>query len=139
MAAYFSVTVANELIDQVLNDGTAYSPPSSFYVGLFTADTGLRTSAFATYAEPSGMNYSRVEIKGATGRDFTAASGGTSSNDSIIQFSSATGTWGTITHVAFLTAATSGNVIIYGTLVTPRLINNGDLFKFEIGDIDVSL
>jgi len=107
------------------------------YVALFTADTGLE--ADNPTAEVSGGSYAR-EAAG-----LSAASGGASSNASDITFTTATADWGTVTHVALVDHETNGNwgtdvhVLMWSALDAPKTVANGDTFKINAGDLDVTV
>lgn len=136
----------NKLIDLILR-GQAFSAPSSVYVGLFTAapsDSGGGT-------EVSGGAYARVEVAGALaswagtqGAGTTTASSGTTgatSNNADITFPAPVGAnWGVVTHFGVFDAATSGNLLFFGALTTPKTINDGDAApSFPAGDLDFSM
>lgn len=102
--------------------------PSAWYLGLFTAapsDTGGGT-------EVAGSGYAREAVT------FTV-SGDTASNNAAIEFATATGSWGTITHVAVFDASTSGNMICYAALTASKTIETGDVLRVPAGDLDVTL
>ncbi len=103
-----------KLLDHVLRN-TAYTPPASVYLALFTTDP---TDA-GTGTEVTGGAYARQKIT------FGAASspGGTASTTADIAFPVATANWGTVTHVGIYDAATAGNLLFHGALNTPRTIN----------------
>ncbi len=101
------------------------------YVALFTTATGDDGAG----TEVSGGAYARKLA------DFTAATGtgGTTSNASAITFTVATGDWGTITYVAIYDAVTAGNMIMHGALDASRVVSDGDTFKINAGDLDVTV
>lgn len=102
--------------------------PSAWYLGLFTAapsDTGGGT-------EVAGSGYAREAVT------FTV-SGDTASNNAAIEFATATGSWGTITHIAVFDASTSGNMVCYAALSASKTIETGDVFRVPAGDLDVTL
>ena len=41
--------------------------------------------------------------------------------------------------MAIVDALTAGNVLFHGALTTPRIVLDGDTFKFNAGDIDITL
>jgi len=127
----FADYLENEILDHVTGKG-AYTSPT-VYVGLSTADP---TDDASGLAEPSGDGYARVET--AAG-DWDAASGGATANANAITFPEASGSWGTITHFALFDAATDGNMLMYGTLDTPRSITSGITPRFAVGELDVTL
>lgn len=120
----------NKLLDHVLGN-TAYSQPASLYLGLFTASTGLEANSPS--AEVAGGSYAR---KAAS---FAAASSGSAATNATITFDTATANWGTITHVAVMDAATSGNVLFWGAVTTSKTIESGDTFQVSSGNLTISL
>jgi hypothetical protein len=121
----------NEILDHLFGKGS-YTPPT-IYVGLSTADPGDDASGLA---EPSGNSYARVAT---TGADWNAASGGTIDNANDISFPEASGSWGTLTHFTLFDAASSGNMLAYGSLNVSKSINIEDIAKFAAGDLEISL
>lgn len=120
----------NKLLDHTLGN-TAYSQPAGLYIGLFTADTGLEANTPS--AEVSGGAYARKASS------FAAASSGSSATSATITFDTATANWGTITHVAVMDAATSGNVLFWGAVTTAKTIETGDTFQISSGNLTISL
>lgn len=109
--------------------GTAFSSPSgSLYVGLFTAAPGEGGGG----TEVSGNGYARKQATMTT-------SGNASTNSGAVEFDTATGTWGTITHVAIFDASTSGNMLAYAALTSAKTIATGDVFRIPSGDLDITL
>jgi hypothetical protein len=70
---------------------------------------------------------------------FDAASGGAIDNTSAVEFPTATGSWGTITHTAVLDAASSGNMLAENALTASKAIGSGDVFRFQAGEFDITL
>jgi hypothetical protein len=134
--AAFSDYLENELLDHILRAAT-YTAPSSVWIALHTADNGLEAGTLT--GEVSGGAYARVEVGGASGRTFSAAASGTTDNDQDITFTTATADWGTVTHMSIMDASTAGNVLFHGSLTVSKTVNNGDTFKFNAGDLDVTL
>ena len=124
----------NEILDHVLSD-LAYTAPTSLFIGLYTAapsDSGGGTEA-------TGGSYARLEVGAATGRDFTVASGGASTSNEEWAFVTCTADWGTIINATLMDALTVGNQMFNGALAASKVVDNGDTFKFLIGDFDVTL
>src|SRR4029079_6914327 len=107
--------------------GTAFpAATGSLYAALFTAapsDSGGGT-------EVSGNAYARVALSKAAGT-WTAgwAGSGQISNTAAITFPTATGSWGTITHMGIFDASTAGNLIVWGALTASKAIGTGDVFQ----------
>jgi len=99
------------------------------YVALFTTAT---TDAGGG-TEVTGGSYAR-QLAG-----LSAASGGASSNAADITFPTATADWGTVTHCALYDAATVGNMLMHSILDASKTVNNGDTFKINAGDLDVTV
>ncbi len=64
--------------------------------------------------------------------------GGPLSNLAAITFTEASADWGHVSGVAICNSATwgTGMVLFRGSLTTPKVVGNGDQFRFRIGDID---
>ena len=128
--AEFSTFLENHIINHLLRN-QSYTPASTVYVALFTSDAGLEGGTITS--EVSGGSYAR-EAAG-----LSAASDGASSNASDITFTVATASWGTITHVALMDALTAGNVLMHSALDASKAVGDGDTFKINAGDLDVTV
>jgi hypothetical protein len=126
--AALSNYLENALINATLRN-TAYSSPATVYVGLFTTDP---TDA-GTGTEVTGGSYTRKAIT------FGAPSNGVSVNSVAVEFDQATANWGTVTHFGILDASTSGNLLYHGALTASKVIDDGDVFKFAISAVSVTL
>jgi|TARA_R110000764_G_scaffold94127_3_gene177897 hypothetical protein len=125
----------NKVLDHVLTS-TSYSAPGTRYLGLFDNDastTAANLEAGIITDEISGNGYVRETVA------FAGASNGTSSTNATVTFAAATGTWGTITHIAVMDAATNGNVLFWGAVTSSKLIENGDTFQVSSGNLTISL
>ena len=122
----------NKLLDHTLAT-TAYTAPSTAYLGLFTGSASANLETGTLTNEVTGGSYARETIS------FDAASGGTATNDATVTFTTATADWGTITHVAIMDAASSGNVLFYGAVTTSKEILNGDTFQVSSGNLSITL
>ena len=117
----------NELLDHVMGVG-AYTPPSTVYIGLSTADP---TDDASGLAEPSGNNYARESLS------FNAAASRKVENASQITFNQASGAWGTITHYALFDALSGGNMLAHGSLSTPKEVVSGNTPSIAAQEVDV--
>ena len=122
-----------EILDHIFGKG-AYTPPT-IYIGLSSSDP---TEDGSGIAQPAGGSYAR---KVTAASDWAVASAGATSNAAIITFVESTATWGAaLTHFFLSDALTSGNMLGYGTLTTPRTVNAaGYTPRFAIGELDVTL
>jgi hypothetical protein len=126
--AALSNYLENALINATLRN-TTYTSPATVYVGLFTTDP---TDA-GTGTEVTGGSYTRKAIT------FGAPSNGVSVNSVAVEFDQATANWGTVTHFGILDASTSGNLLYHGALTASKVIDDGDVFKFAISAVSVTL
>jgi len=109
--------------------GTASTTaPSAVYLGLSTAS--LADDASGT--ELSGNNYTRKAIT------FASASGGSIASNSAVEFNSATGSWGTVSHWGIWDASSSGNLLFHGAFTASKAIATGDILKVASGSLTIS-
>jgi len=124
--------ISNYLENVIINHflrKTPTSSPSAVYLALYTSDP---TDA-DTGTEVSGGSYERQAIT------FSAPSNGSTSNSSTITFPTATGNWGTLTHVGIRDDSSGGNLLFYGPLATSKTITTGDQFIVNSGNLTVTI
>ena len=129
--AEFSTYLENELYDHLFRNAT-YTSPTTVYAALFgtTASTANLEAGTLT-GEISGNGYTRIAIT------FGAPTNGLGSNSAAVTFPvNVTTNWGTIRYMAIMDASTAGNVLMYTQLDSDVVINVGNQFQFNIGDID---
>ncbi len=124
----FSNYLENALINATLRN-TTYTSPTTVYVALYStnptdADTGT---------EIAGGSYARTAVT------FGAPSNGVSTNSADVTFPTATGTWGTVSHVGIRDASTAGNLLYHAALTTSKTVSSGDIFKISTGNLSVTL
>jgi hypothetical protein len=108
---------------------TSVTRPTAWYVALFTSDP---TDTGSAGTELSGSAYARVAAT------FTV-SGDTATNSGAVEFSAATGSWGTVTHIGIYDAASAGNILVHAALTSSKVIDTGDVFRIPAGDLDITL
>jgi len=123
----FTNFLETEILDHVFA-GAAYTAPGTHYLGLFTSAPGETGGG----TELSGSAYVRKSVAFTT-------SGNTTSNNAAVEFPTATGSWGTVTHVGVFDASSSGNLMAYATLSSSKAIATGDVFRVPSGDLDITL
>jgi len=128
--AGFSDYLEDKVLDHVFG-GNAYTAPSTLYVALYTSapsDTGGGT-------EVSGGGYVRQTAT------FTVSGTNptTASNTGAVEYPTATANYGTVTSVGIFDASSSGNLLAYANLTTSKVVSTGDVFRFNAGDLDVTL
>ena len=117
----------NEILDHICSVG-AYTMPSNVYVGLSTGSFGDDNSG----TELSGSGYAR---QAAT---FAAASSGSAATNATVNFPTATGSWGAVSHWGLFDASSSGNLLIHGAFAASKTIASGDVMRINSGDLTVT-
>jgi len=109
---------------------TSYTSPTTVYAALFTvapSDTGGGT-------EVSGGAYARQSMA------FSVSGTGTlATNSAAVEYPTATADYGTVVAVGIFDASTSGNLLAYANLTTSKTVSSGDVFRFNAGDVDITL
>ena len=128
--AGFSDYLEDKVLDHVFG-GNAYSAPSTLYVALYTVaptDTGGGT-------EVSGGGY----VRQSSAFTVSGTNPTTASNTAAIEYPTATANYGTVVAVGIFDASSSGNLLAYANLTTSKVVSTGDVFRFNTGDLDVTL
>jgi len=123
----FSNFLETEILDHVFG-GAAYTAPATHYLALYTATPGETGGG----TEVTGGAYVRKAVAFTT-------TGNTTSNTAAVEYPTATANYGTVTSVGVFDAATSGNLMAYAALTTPKLIDSGDVFRVPAADLDITL
>lgn len=126
--AAMSDYLENAMINATLR-GTAYTSPTKVYLALYTSNpTDAKTGT-----EVTGGAYARQEIT------FNAPSNGTAVSATDVTFPVASASWGTVTHIGIMDAATAGNLLYHGTLTNTKTIAVDDQLKIAAGDVSITL
>lgn len=109
--------------------GSAYTPPATIYVALFTnGSPALDGTGGTEVTADANTNYARVAIPQGTGEWSTPS--GTNleySNLKEVKFNvPGSQSWGTITSVGLYDAATGGNLLWIGNIGTSKPVSSGD-------------
>jgi hypothetical protein len=97
--------------------------------------TTTPTDSAAGTEVTTGVGYAAVQTKTKWG----TPSAGSVSNSAIIDFGTATGSWGTVVGIELWDAASAGNRIAWGALTTSKAPTNGDPVSFAIGTLTMTL
>lgn len=108
--------------------GDSATRPTTWYIGLFTTDPGETGSG----TEVSGGSYARTAVT-------LTVSGNLATNSGAVEFTAATASWGTITHIGVMDASSGGTMIVHAALSTSKTIDSGDVFRIPAGDLDITL
>ncbi len=133
-----STYLENKLVNHVLRNTAYTTPGTTVYVGLIkyydaaVVEAGTLTQEISTSGSTA---YNRIQVTG-----WDAASNGATQNTGAITFPTATADWGGVSGVIITDNATpgAGNVLLHGSLTTAREVKDGDVFKFNAGDLDVT-
>jgi len=133
-----STYLENKLVNHVLRNTAYTTPGTTVYVGLIkyydaaVVEAGTLTQEISTSGSTA---YNRIQVTG-----WDAASNGATQNTGAITFPTATADWGGVSGVIITDNATpgAGNVLLHGSLTTARDVKDGDVFKFNAGDLDVT-
>ena len=135
-----STYLENHLVNFILrnNPDSFVTPGTTVYVGLIkyydaaVVEAGTLTQEIATAGSTA---YNRVQVTG-----WDASANGATQNTGAITFPTATADWNGVSGVIITDNATpgAGNVLLHGSLTTARDVKNGDVFKFNAGDLDVT-
>jgi len=123
------------------------TPGNSIYVGLATAVTNTGELGSSEITEANFTNYQRVQVTptavGNTGGWTMIGSDSTdtqtATNQNNIEFPASGGTNNTITHVIIADAASSGNILFVGALDVQKVIETGDIFRINAGNLTIEL
>ena len=128
--AGFSDYLEDKVLDHVFG-GSAYTAPSTLYVALYTVAPSDRGGG----TEVSGGAYARQTATfSVSGTNPTTAS-----NTAAIEYPTATADYGTVVAVGVFDASSSGNLLAYANLSTSKVVSSGDIFRFNTGDLDITL
>jgi hypothetical protein len=139
--AAMSNYLEDEIIKHIFRTGS-FTKPTVLAVALCTAATADSQTGATITEVTNANNYARATLNPLDANwAATAGGNGLTSNSSAITFNQASGSWGTITHIAILDSAThgAGNVLFHGALTVSKTVNNGDTFSFQIGDLQITL
>ncbi len=131
--AAMSDYLENETLDHLLSRAT-FTAATPLYYALFTtspSDTGGGT-------EVAGGSYVR-QSKTNNATEFPAASGGSKSNGTAVNFGTATGNWGAVGYMALIDNSAGGNYYFWGETDLSVPIQSGDSLTFPIGAIVFAL
>lgn len=120
-----------ELLDHVFN--VAYSPVATVYLGLCTADPTDAATGASCNEVPNSGSYARKAIS------FGAAASRRITQDAVVTFTAATGSWGTVTHWVITDNITwgAGNVLAHGAFSASKSIVSGNTPSVASGEVYV--
>lgn len=129
----FSVEFCNNILNHVLGPGT-YDAPSTLYLGL--SRTMPRRDGRNLDEPTDKASYARVAVAETIWSESTDA---LKVNSTKISFPTATEEWGMVVSWFLADAAVDGNLIVMGRLSVPDLIEQGETFCFEVGNLQIGM
>lgn len=115
----------------IFNTKTSPALPTNYYIGL---STSAPTTSGSGVTEPSiDAGYARVRLT-----SLSEPNDGVVTNSQAINFNESTASWGTITHFVIFDSATAGNLLMYGTLSTPRSVETATIMTIKEGYLSLS-
>lgn len=135
----FTQYVENQIADWMTQGTAPDTAPDPIYVGLHTADPGNNPDGST---EVSAADYTREST--TAGTDWTVSGNAPRSfeNANVIEFSTATNNWGTISHVVLWddTVGASGeSAISVHAVSNPKEIATDDRAEFPAGDLSFDI
>lgn len=144
MAGAMTDYLEGEILKHLFRTGT-FAKPTAIAVSLASASPGEAGTGASHNELSSSGAYARVAVN-PSDANWSAVSSGTTDNVSAITFPTATASWSaTVTHCAILdvssplTPGTAANLWFHGALTASKTVGNGDIFKFNAGDLDVQI
>lgn len=119
-----SLTNAGEniVLDLIKADGP-------YYLGLFT----VAPTEAGGGTEVTGGSYARQSVTFGTPAD------GEMKNSAAIEFPTATANWGTAKAWGLFNASSSGSLIWYGAIDTPKELLSGDIYRMNVGSLVLTM
>lgn len=125
----------SKLLNQFWN-AAAYSFPATLYAALWTSSL-TAASTGATSGEASYSGYARVAITANTTNFPTSSGGSNIQNATAITFPANAGVLNTCTFFAILDAATTGNLLYWGS-ISSTAVNPGDTPQVAVSGLTAS-
>jgi hypothetical protein len=116
---------------EFLNLGAA-TLPTELHIGLFTDSL----AADGTGTEVTGGSYARKSISASS---FDDNGTGEFELNTSLEFTAASGSWGTVVSMGIFDASTGGNLIVFDDLAASKTITTGDAFRFNSGAIVINI
>jgi hypothetical protein len=130
MTSYLRKALGDESIGK-----TGFAAPAAVYVALFTASPG---DGGSLANEVAASGYSRIEVTSKMGA-FNLSTG-IATNTVSIDFPNPLADWGTVTYAGIVDGPTSGNVLYYEALPSPRTVTSGGRHvQFAVGSLQIRI
>lgn len=114
----------------------AYTPVTTWHFGVSTTTINQDGT---NSTEPTDAAYARVAVDNNTSNFTNLITGTGRQNATVIEFPTATASWGTITYLAIYDAQTSGNIRYYAQLINPKTVGIDDVLRIDIANLQIKL
>jgi hypothetical protein len=120
--------------------GVTFPVPPGLFVGLFTTAPSADAGTGGVEVSTAGTAYARQSVARNTTewKDPSTAVQGLTENVNAISYPTATAAWGTVVAGGVWDAVTGGNLLYFGNLAASKVVNSGDVFRFNAGDFEVT-
>ena len=125
----FSDNAETLVLDWIFSTASV-TRPTAWYLALFTTDP--TDAGTGTEVSTSGTAYARQSVTFTVTND-------TASNSAVVEFATATASYGTVSHIGVYDAVTGGNLIAHAALSTAKTIDTGDVLRLNSGQLDITL
>jgi len=119
---------ANGFLDRMFRN-QAFTVSANYIAAVTATPTDASTGSSIT--EPSGNNYSRLQVNPNAGSapKWKAISSNSAVNDGTWSMPTPSGSWGTVTHVVGVDASTAGNALFYGD-IADQVLGTSDILQW---------
>lgn len=109
--------------------------PTDFYLGFSTSSPNADGT---NVIEPSTPDYERIRLRRAD-EVFAQSENGVVRNETALYSVNTTSSWGELTHYCVFDAQYNGNLLFYGELSRPRIVDADMMLVLPIGAISFEL
>ena len=122
----------NQVMGNLFKTMETPSLPSEYYIGLSSTAPNIRGG---NVTEPlSNSGYKRVKLE-----NLSEPADGVITNEQAISFDESTANWGTMSHFVIYDALEAGNLLMYGTLSTPRNVEAATIVTIKANSLTLTL
>lgn len=114
----------NRVAGNLFRTETSPAIPTEYYIGLSTTEPTM--SGTNVSEPPKSAGYGRVLLE-----NLSAPVNGVVTNTANINFEESTASWGTVTHFVIYDAEINGNLLMYGALSTPRVVETATVMTIR--------
>jgi len=106
--------------------------PREMWIGLSTTAPNLNGSGVTEPSASAGYARMKLDMLGEPNV-------GVVTNKTNIDFNESTASWGTVTHFVIFDAQNGGNLLQYGALSTPRVVEEATIMTIKSGYLNLSV